>query len=96
MLVSAGAAAAAHGGQAPPAVVEVNASRESYDARRDDTAGKIVVSREDMVRYGDASVLDTLKRVPGVTVSGGNAQIACITTRATRARMGRAPRISIH
>ncbi|MDQ1834527.1 TonB-dependent receptor plug domain-containing protein [Massilia scottii] len=68
-------AAAAHAQQAPQAVVEVNASRDSYDARRDDTAGKIVVSREDMVRYGDASVLDTLKRVPGVTISGGNAQL---------------------
>ncbi|QPI47863.1 TonB-dependent receptor plug domain-containing protein [Massilia antarctica] len=55
--------------------MEVNASRDSYDARRDDTAGKIVVSRDDMVRHGDASVLDTLKRVPGVTVSGGNAQM---------------------
>lgn len=72
MLVPALAAGVAH---AQPAVVEVNASRESYDARRDDTAGKIVVSRDDMVRYGDASVLDTLKRVPGVTVSGGNAQM---------------------
>lgn len=68
-------AAAAHAQQAPQAVVEVNASGDSYDARRDDTAGKIVVSREDMVRYGDASVLDTLKRVPGVTISGGNAQL---------------------
>lgn len=48
------------------------ASADAYDPRRDDTASKIVVTREEIVKYGDTSVLDVLKRVPGVTVTGAN------------------------
>jgi outer membrane receptor protein involved in Fe transport len=50
--------------------VEVRGSSEAYDPRRDDTASKIVVNHDEIVKYGDTSVLDVLKRVPGVTVSG--------------------------
>ena len=42
--------------------------RDRYDARRDDTAAKIVVNSAELTKYGDASVADALKRVPGVTV----------------------------
>ncbi len=51
--------------------VEVKADANSYDPRRDDTASKIVVSTEEIRRYGDTSVLDVFKRLPGITVSGG-------------------------
>lgn len=54
----------------PVARVEVTGSA-SYDARRDDTATKIVVNREEIARYGDTSVLDVFKRIPGVTVTTG-------------------------
>ena len=50
--------------------VEVKGALASYDPRRDDTAAKIVVSHDELVKFGDTSVLDALKRVPGVTVSG--------------------------
>jgi outer membrane receptor protein involved in Fe transport len=50
--------------------VEVRGSLEAYDPRRDDTASKIVVNRDEIVKYGDTNLLDVLKRVPGVTVSG--------------------------
>jgi outer membrane receptor for ferrienterochelin and colicin len=50
--------------------VEVKGALESYDPRRDDTAAKIVVNHDEIIKYGDTSVLDVLKRVPGVTVSG--------------------------
>jgi len=50
--------------------VEVQGKADAYDPRRDDTASKIVVNHEELVKYGDTSVLDALKRVPGVTVSG--------------------------
>jgi outer membrane receptor for ferrienterochelin and colicins len=50
--------------------VEIKGSADSYDARRDDTATKIVVNHEEIVKYGDTSVLDVLKRLPGITVSG--------------------------
>lgn len=50
--------------------VEVKGAAESYDPRRDDTASKIVVNHDEITKYGDTSVFDVLKRVPGVTVSG--------------------------
>jgi outer membrane receptor protein involved in Fe transport len=51
--------------------VEVRASAGAYDPRRDDTATRIVVGRDEIAKYGDTNVLEVLKRVPGVTVSGG-------------------------
>ncbi|MGZ5198480.1 MAG: TonB-dependent receptor plug domain-containing protein [Telluria sp.] len=50
--------------------VEVRGSADAYDPRRDDTASKIVVTHDEIIKYGDTSVLDVLKRVPGVTVTG--------------------------
>lgn len=50
--------------------VEVKANANAYDPRRDDTASKIVVTSEEIKRYGDTSVLDVFKRLPGITVSG--------------------------
>jgi outer membrane receptor protein involved in Fe transport len=76
------AAAPAHAGQATTTTdgkeakdnklqqVEVRGALDAYDPRRDDTAAKIVVNHDEIVKYGDTSVLDVLKRVPGVTVSG--------------------------
>ncbi len=40
------------------------------DERRTSTAAKIVITQEELTRFGDATVGDVLKRVPGVTVSG--------------------------
>ena len=50
--------------------VEVTASADAYNARRDDTASKIVLNHAEIIKYGDTNVLDVLKRLPGVTVSG--------------------------
>ena len=52
--------------------VEVKGGASAYDPRRDDTASKIVVSSEEIQRYGDTSVLDVFKRLPGITVSGAS------------------------
>lgn len=49
--------------------VEVKGAANAYDPRRDDTASKIVVNNEEIVKYGDTNVMDVLKRVPGVTIS---------------------------
>lgn len=57
------------------ASVEVKGDAADYDPRRDDTATKVVVGRADIVRYGDSSVLDVMKRIPGVTVSSGSVQL---------------------
>jgi len=55
---------------APMQQVEIKGAAASYDPRRDDTASKTVVTSEEIQKYGDTSVNDVLKRVPGITVSG--------------------------
>jgi len=55
---------------APMQKVEIKGAAASYDPRRDDTASKTVVTSEEILKYGDTSVNDVLKRVPGITVSG--------------------------
>jgi outer membrane receptor protein involved in Fe transport len=62
------------GGQAaepqPMQKVEIKGAAGRYDARRDDTASKTVVNSEEIQKYGDTSVNDVLKRLPGITVGG--------------------------
>jgi outer membrane receptor for ferrienterochelin and colicins len=55
--------------------VEVRGTADAYDPRRDDTASKIVVNHEEIIKYGDNNVMDVLKRLPGVTVSGANVRM---------------------
>ncbi|HEY5801334.1 MAG TPA: TonB-dependent receptor [Burkholderiaceae bacterium] len=56
---------------APLQKVEVQGSANSYDARRHDTATKIVVTQEEILKHGDTTVGEVLKRLPGVTTGGG-------------------------
>ncbi len=42
----------------------------AMDERRYSTAAKIVIGREQIVEYGDSTVADVLKRLPGVTIGG--------------------------
>lgn len=53
----------------PMQKVEVSGAK-GYDERRQDTASKIVVTQEDIQRYGDTNIGDVLKRLPGVTIGG--------------------------
>ncbi|GAB3454799.1 hypothetical protein GCM10027321_06500 [Massilia terrae] len=50
--------------------IEVKGSAAHYDPRRDDTASKTVLNRDEITKYGDDNVFDVLKRAPGVTVTG--------------------------
>jgi len=59
---------------APVSQVEIKGRSAAYDPRRDDTATRSVIGREELSRYGDRSVLDALKRVPGVTVNTSQAR----------------------
>ncbi|GAB2846263.1 hypothetical protein GCM10027277_13210 [Pseudoduganella ginsengisoli] len=43
--------------------------------RRDDSTGRVIVTRDELVDYGDATVADALRRQPGVTVSGGQVRL---------------------
>ena len=65
------AQAAAQESTADGAIQQVEVKGTGYDARRDDTAARIVVKREEVVRYGDTNVAEVLKRIPGVTVTTG-------------------------
>ena len=55
---------------AAPAMQTVEVKGGGYDPRRDDTASKMIVSSEEILKYGDTNVTDVLKRLPGITVSG--------------------------
>ncbi|RYE77961.1 MAG: TonB-dependent receptor, partial [Oxalobacteraceae bacterium] len=61
----------AHAQQAdmPKPLPQVEVKGSDYDARRDDTAMKIVIGRQDLARHGDSNVLDVFRRLPGVTVT---------------------------
>jgi iron complex outermembrane receptor protein len=54
-----------------PARVEITGGRDSdTEARRRASAAKIVVGREEIDKYGDATVGEVLRRLPGVTTPG--------------------------
>lgn len=50
--------------------VEITTRRDETDQRRLSTAAKIVVGREEINRYGDTTLGDVLKRLPGVSLGG--------------------------
>ena len=51
--------------------VEVTGGRaDDTQQRRQSTAAKIIVGRDEIERFGDSTVGDLLKRLPGVTVQG--------------------------
>ncbi len=51
--------------------VTVNGSRsDDSEMRRNSTASKLIVGREELDRNGDTSIGDILKRLPGVTMGG--------------------------
>ncbi len=47
-----------------------SASIDETQQRRQSTAAKIIVGREEIERFGDDNVADVLKRLPGVTTGG--------------------------
>ncbi|HEX2542395.1 MAG TPA: TonB-dependent receptor [Caldimonas sp.] len=53
------------------APVEIRSRRpDEMQERRQSTAAKIVIGREEIDRFGDATLADVLKRLPGVTLQG--------------------------
>ncbi len=68
---AAEAAASAASAPAAPQRVEINATRETdTQARRNATAAKIVIGREEIDKFGDATLGEVLRRLPGVTTPG--------------------------
>lgn len=62
-------------------IQQVEVKGAGYDARRDDTAARIVIKSEEIVRYGDTAVAEVLKRIPGVTVTTGSGRSTQIRMR---------------
>ncbi len=63
---------------APPRLQVEVIGKDQADPRIESTATKIVVNHGEIVRYGDASLADVLKRLPGISViatPGQNAEI---------------------
>lgn len=57
---------------APTQRVEITGGRETdTEQRRRATAAKIVIGREEIEQYGDSTIGETLRRLPGVTTPGG-------------------------
>ncbi|WUR12333.1 TonB-dependent receptor [[Empedobacter] haloabium] len=57
---------------APEAPIQqVQIKGEVVNQRQTDTATRVVVGREELLRYGDSSLQDALKRQVGVSVTGG-------------------------
>ncbi|KQY88441.1 TonB-dependent siderophore receptor [Pelomonas sp. Root1444] len=50
--------------------VEVSGTASDESVRRASTASKIVIGREEIDRFGDSTVGEVLKRLPGVTTGG--------------------------
>ncbi len=51
------------------------------DNSRDDAAARVVIGRDEIARYGDNSVTDVLRRVPGISIGGGQSRAADIRLR---------------
>jgi outer membrane receptor for ferrienterochelin and colicins len=51
--------------------IEIRGDRiNETNERRESTASKIIIGREDIERYGDSTTTEVLKRLPGVTIGG--------------------------
>jgi iron complex outermembrane receptor protein len=79
-LAGSGAVSAQSGADAPaapatpePQRIEVKGEAASdTDQRRREPVAKSIYGREELDKYGDVSVTDVLKRLPGINLSGGN------------------------
>lgn len=50
--------------------VEVRSQSSDDSKRRNATASKLIISREELLRFGDSSLVDLMRRLPGVTPTG--------------------------
>lgn len=50
--------------------VEITGKNSATEERRNSTAAKIIITREDIEQYGDTNLGDVMRRLPGVTTGG--------------------------
>ncbi|WP_154371409.1 TonB-dependent receptor plug domain-containing protein [Pseudoduganella rivuli] len=68
------AAYAANSADAAVQRVEITGSAAQAQ-RRNETAGRIIVGRDELLQYGDGALSGALQRLPGVTVSGNEVRM---------------------
>lgn len=54
---------------------KVEITAKQYDARREDTATKIVVTEEEIKQFGESNIAEILKRQSGITVTGSEVRM---------------------
>ncbi|NHZ88292.1 TonB-dependent receptor [Massilia sp. CCM 8733] len=59
--------------------IEIAGAR--YDQRSEETAASLVVGRTELMRHGDRSLGDALRRVPGITIGDGGGRTSDIRLR---------------
>ena len=59
-------------GEAPKRVeqIEITGKNTATEERRNSSASKIIITREDIEQYGDSNLGDVMRRLPGVTTGG--------------------------
>ena len=55
----------------PKKLDKIEVEGNSLSERRESTASKIIVNRDEILKYGDTNVMEVMKRLPGVTVDSG-------------------------
>ncbi len=64
---------------APAARVEISAS--AVASRRGASAAKVIVTRDDLVRFGDNNLADALQRIPGISIDRSPGKDAVVRMR---------------
>jgi outer membrane receptor protein involved in Fe transport len=67
--------------QAAPAMQQVKVSAGATDLRRQSTTTAVVIGREELLRQGDTSLSDVLKRQPGISVDAAPGRAPAIRMR---------------
>lgn len=57
--------------ESPQKIEKIEVQGDGLAERRESTASKIIVNRDEITKYGDTNVVEVLKRLPGVTVDTG-------------------------
>ena len=58
--------------------IKVNAQRATVvDERRESTAAKLIVGRDEIEKFADTALVDVLRRLPGITVSNKIGRASC-------------------
>ena len=74
-------AAAGAGAADTPPIQQVQIGGARADQRQRETTTAIIVNHDDLVRQGDQTLADVLKRLPGISISGAPGQGGAISMR---------------